>query len=70
MGVGSGLSSELRGSSNGSEEKQRKKRVYLPKKGIEKLRAWLLKHPNHPYPTKQQKETLAGEAGITIGKLL
>ncbi|CAM6002548.1 unnamed protein product [Sphagnum balticum] len=60
-------SSSEQGGSNGGEKKQRKKRAYLWEEKTEKLQASLLQHPKNPYPTQEQKQTLASEAGLEIG---
>eukprot|EP00761_Pharyngomonas_kirbyi_P004736 gb/GECH01004741.1/.p1 GENE.gb/GECH01004741.1/~~gb/GECH01004741.1/.p1 ORF type:complete len:453 (+),score=113.07 gb/GECH01004741.1/:1-1359(+) len=38
----------------------------LPKTAVEKLRAWLYTHFDHPYPTDDEKETLAQETQLTL----
>ncbi|KAI9227902.1 MAG: homeobox KN domain-containing protein, partial [Piptocephalis tieghemiana] len=38
---------------------------HLPKSVTEHLRAWLLSHVEHPYPTEDEKMMLASETNLT-----
>ena len=46
-----------------------KRRGNLPKESKEKLKLWLSRHVDHPYPTEDEKKELAAEAGMTMGQV-
>jgi Homeobox KN domain len=46
-----------------------KRRGNLPKESKDKLKLWLSKHVEHPYPTEDEKKELAAEAGMTMGQV-
>lgn len=37
----------------------------LPKRARETLKKWFSRHENNPYPSKQQREELCKETGLT-----
>lgn len=47
-------------------KKNQKKRGIFPKVATNILRAWLFQHLTHPYPSEDQKKTLANDTGLTI----
>ena len=44
----------------------RKKKRMLPKKATESLSQWFFDHINDPYPSEEEKNTLAAAAGLTL----
>ncbi|CAG0879931.1 unnamed protein product [Cyprideis torosa] len=64
--VGSG---DLTGEDDDDErggKKNQKKRGIFPKVATNILRAWLFQHLTHPYPSEDQKKSLAQDTGLTI----
>ncbi|GAB5589668.1 homeodomain super [Umbelopsis nana] len=47
----------------------KRKRGNLPKTTTAILRAWLLKHRMHPYPTEDQKQELAHATNLTVHQI-
>lgn len=47
-------------------KKPQKKRGIFPKQATNIMRAWLFQNLTHPYPSEEQKKTLAGQTGLTI----
>lgn len=47
----------------------KRKRGNLPKATTAVLRAWLLKHKMHPYPTEDQKQELALATNLTVHQI-
>ncbi|KAJ2956475.1 hypothetical protein NQZ79_g7650 [Umbelopsis isabellina] len=47
----------------------KRKRGNLPKTTTAILRAWLLKHKTHPYPTEDQKQELAHATNLTVHQI-
>lgn len=54
--------------SHGLEESssRKSKRGVLPKQATEILRSWLFSHIVHPYPTEDEKRTLASQTNLTL----
>ena len=46
-----------------------KRRPNLPKTTVERLEAWLLAHPDNPYPDAPTKESLCQELDLSIRQL-
>ncbi|EKX47318.1 hypothetical protein GUITHDRAFT_137502 [Guillardia theta CCMP2712] len=51
---------------SGNDSQPRRKRENLPKRAIEKLLEWLNQHWGHPYPSEQEKQTLADATGLNV----
>ncbi|XP_046847417.1 homeobox protein Meis1-like isoform X3 [Xenia sp. Carnegie-2017] len=51
---------------NDKDKKKQKKRGIFPKAATNIMKAWLFQHLTHPYPSEEQKRTLAQETGLTI----
>ncbi|XP_055338168.1 homeobox protein Meis1-like [Paramacrobiotus metropolitanus] len=47
-------------------KKRQKKRGIFPKMATNCMRAWLFQHLQHPYPSEEQKKSLAQDTGLTI----
>ncbi|RMX36478.1 hypothetical protein pdam_00010040 [Pocillopora damicornis] len=47
-------------------KKSQKKRGIFPKAATNIMKAWLFQHLTHPYPSEEQKRSLAQETGLTI----
>ncbi len=45
--------------------KKKKKRGSLPKEAIKYMRQWLFDHFQNPYPTEEEKKSIAKEIGLT-----
>jgi len=50
----------------GETDPNRIKRGLLPRAATETLRSWLFQHLVHPYPTEDEKRTLAQQTGLTL----
>ncbi|CAI2353549.1 unnamed protein product [Caenorhabditis sp. 36 PRJEB53466] len=61
-----GRESVLSDSANGSQNGKRKVPKVFSKEAITKFRAWLFQNLTHPYPSEEQKRSLAQETGLTI----
>ncbi len=44
---------------------KQKQKHFLPQTSVQKLKAWFFEHLDHPYPSAEEKETLARETGLT-----
>ncbi|XP_054153107.1 homeobox protein PKNOX1-like [Oppia nitens] len=51
--------------STGSKKKQQKRGV-LPKQATSIMRSWLFQHIVHPYPTEDEKRTIASQTNLTL----
>ena len=51
------------------EEKTSKRRPNFPKQTIESLEAWLLAHPDNPYPSSEEKRVMKTELGLSIKQI-
>ncbi|CAG2100487.1 unnamed protein product, partial [Medioppia subpectinata] len=51
--------------SNNSKKKQQKRGV-LPKQATSIMRSWLFQHIVHPYPTEDEKRTIASQTNLTL----
>ncbi|GKZ34754.1 hypothetical protein AbraIFM66950_005110 [Aspergillus brasiliensis] len=49
--------------------KLKSKSSCLPSHAVNILAQWLEKHSNHPYPTKDEKSSLAEETGLTVAQV-
>ncbi|XP_077967735.1 homeobox protein Meis1-like isoform X2 [Styela clava] len=47
-------------------KKPQKKRGIFPKQATNIMRAWLFQNLTHPYPSEEQKKSLASQTGLTI----
>jgi len=60
------------GEGGGEEETEpgkkppQKKRGIFPKQATNIMRTWLFQNLTHPYPSEEQKKSLAGQTGLTI----
>jgi hypothetical protein len=45
---------------------QRKRRGNLPKETTDRLKAWLVAHLQHPYPTEDEKQQLMRQTGLQM----
>nr|XP_018669120.1 transcription factor protein isoform X1 [Ciona intestinalis] len=52
--------------SDPGKKPQQKKRGIFPKQATNIMRAWLFQNLTHPYPTEEQKKSLANQTGLTI----
>jgi len=57
------------GQDNDSENDHQKRKGNLPKEITNILRAWLMSHLQHPYPTKDEKEELIGQTGLDMDQI-
>ncbi|XP_068622018.1 homeobox protein PKNOX2-like isoform X1 [Battus philenor] len=66
----SGLSTQSCSSVSGSpppdDEEEGGKRGVLPRHATQAMRAWLFQHLVHPYPTEEEKRTLAAQTRLTL----
>lgn len=46
-----------------------RKRGKLPKHVTETLRAWLMRHADHPYPTEEEKKMLVNVTGLSMSQV-
>ncbi|XP_031571935.1 homeobox protein Meis1-like isoform X4 [Actinia tenebrosa] len=70
---GQSLNASIGSDDGGSEtadddqgKKSQKKRGIFPKAATNIMKAWLFQHLTHPYPSEEQKRSLAQETGLTI----
>nr|CAB3263752.1 meis homeobox protein [Phallusia mammillata] len=52
--------------SDPGKKPQQKKRGIFPKQATNIMRAWLFQNLTHPYPSEDQKKSLANQTGLTI----
>ncbi|XP_076800375.1 homeobox protein Meis1-like isoform X2 [Clavelina lepadiformis] len=52
--------------SDPGKKPQQKKRGIFPKQATNIMRAWLFQNLTHPYPSEEQKKSLANQTGLTI----
>lgn len=52
-----------------SESRPKRRRGNLPKATTALLRAWLYDHTNHPYPSEDEKTSLAEQTGLTLNQI-
>ncbi|KAK0718354.1 homeobox KN domain-containing protein [Lasiosphaeria miniovina] len=57
------------GSNGSGPNKQRKRRGNLPKEATDKLRAWVLAHLHHPYPSEEEKRELARQTRLRMNQI-
>jgi len=51
------------------DQPRKKRRGNLPKRATNLLKKWLFEHLLHPYPTEEQKRTLAGQTGLSVNQI-
>lgn len=51
------------------EVKPKRRRGNLPKSTTALLRTWLYDHTQHPYPSEEEKTTLATQTGLTLNQI-
>ncbi|XP_013177294.1 PREDICTED: homeobox protein PKNOX2-like isoform X1 [Papilio xuthus] len=58
--------SSLSGSPPPDDEEEGGKRGVLPRHATQAMRAWLFQHLVHPYPTEEEKRSLAAQTRLTL----
>jgi len=64
-GGGGGNEEESGGDSAGKKPPQKKRGIF-PKQATNIMRTWLFQNLTHPYPSEEQKKSLANQTGLTI----
>jgi hypothetical protein len=59
------LSDDMGSNHSGSKKKQQKRGV-LPKQATTIMRSWLFQHIVHPYPTEDEKRSIASQTNLTL----
>lgn len=55
--------------SNQADTSKKRRRGNLPKEVTEFLKAWLVDHKKHPYPSEKEKIQLANRTGLTVNQI-
>jgi len=62
-------SRKRKGDDDLDQRSKRQKRVNLPKASTNLLKKWLFDHLFHPYPTEEEKSSLALQTGLSLNQL-
>ncbi|XP_053203746.1 homeobox protein Meis3-like [Panonychus citri] len=64
--IDSGTEGDLSDEASNVAQKRNQKRGILPKQATSVMRSWLFQHIVHPYPTEDEKRSIAAQTNLTL----